>query len=166
MAVNKLFLYPCELVRVCRKRSFPAEYALAIKCTILNSYANINLRGINGGDQYIFKPEEEAVQYCYNSLYGNNSEEAVAARKRFLTEIIKAASSPYSRWYDPLYHPGPTYQKICESWRKTKFEEYIVQEKVDFKKLVEVLKSSFTEVIKNAELNGEFEETRKRIKKT
>ena len=67
---------------------------------------------------------------------------------------------------DSLYHPGPTFKKLREDWSKSKFEEYISQEKIDFKQLIETLRSSFTEVIKTAESNGEFEEDEKKDKES
>lgn len=73
--------------------------------------------------------------------------------------MINTAS--YVSLFDSLYHPGPTYRKLREDWCKSKFEEYISQEKIDFEQLVETLRSSFTEVIKTAESNGDFEEDEK-----
>lgn len=146
-----------ELVRICKKASFPAEYALAIKCTILNCFANIEHRANCGGDRYIDNPaDQEAVQECYNSLYGVKDQKAVSARKRYLAEMIATAS--YIRFLDSLYHPGPTFRKLREDWSKSKVQEYISQEKIDFKQLVEVLRNEFVEIIKKAEVAGAFEE--------
>ena len=103
---------------------------------------------------------EEAVQYCYNSLYGIDTEEAVSARKRYLTEMINTAS--YVRIYSSLYHPGPTFIKLRENFIKSKLDEYISQEKVDFKQLVESLRSSFSIIIETAEANGDFEDDEKK----
>lgn len=152
-----------ELVRVCKKTSFPVEYALDIKIAILNCFAN--QRATCGGDRYYTDPEdEEAVQYCYNSLYGIDKEEAISARKKYLTEMIKTAS--HVRVFDSHYHSGPTYRNLCEDWIKSKFEEYISRENIDFKQLVEVLRGNFAEVIKTAESNGDFEEDDKKDKES
>ena len=71
-----------ELVRICKKTSFPAEYALAIKCAILNCFTNIEHRANCGGDRYIDKPaDQEAVQECYNSLYQVEDEKAISGTK-------------------------------------------------------------------------------------
>lgn len=149
-----------ELVRICKKTSFPAEYALAIKCAILNCFANIEHRANCGGDRYSDKPgDQEAVQECYNSLYGVEDQEAMSARKRYLAEMIATAS--YTRFLDSLYHPGPTFIKLREDWGKSKVQEYISQEKIDFKHLVEVLHNEFVEIIKKAEIDGAFEEDEK-----
>lgn len=150
-----------ELVRICKKTSFPAEYALAIKIAILNCFANIEHQANCGGDRYMDDPEDEkAVQYCYNSLYGIDTEEAVSARKRYLTEMINTAT--YVRIFSSLYHPGPTFRKLREDFIKSKFEEYISQEKIDFKQLLETLNSNFSEIIMTAEANGDFEEDEKK----
>ena len=154
-----------ELVRICKKTSFPSDYALDIKIAILNCFANIEHRANCGGDRYCDdSADKEAVQYCYNSLYGIDNEEAIVARKRYLTEMIDTAS--YVRFMDSLYHPGPTFKKLREDWSKSKFEEYISQEKIDFKQLIETLRSSFTEVITTAESNGKYEEEEKKDKES
>ena len=146
-----------ELVRICKKTSFPTEYALAIKCAILNCFANIEQRANCGGDRYINKSaDQEAVQECYNSLYGVEDEEAVLARRRYLAEIVATAS--YTRIFDSLYHPGPTFRKLRKDWNKSKVQEYISKEKIDFKQLIEVLHGEFVEIIKKAEVDGAFEE--------
>ena len=146
-----------ELVRICKKTSFPAEYALAIKCTILNCFTNIEHRANCGGDRYIDKPaDQEAVQECYNSLYQVEDEKAISARKRYLAEMIARASD--IRIFDSLYHPGPTFRKLRKDWIKSKVQEYIFQEKIDFKQLVEVLHNEFVKIIKKAEVDGAFDE--------
>ena len=146
-----------ELVRICRKTSFPTEYALAIKCAILNCFANIEQRANCGGDCYINKSaDQEAVQECYNSLYGVEDEEAILARRRYLAEIVATAS--YTRIFDSLYHPGPKFRKLRKDWNKSKVQEYISKEKIDFKQLIEVLHGEFVEIIKKAEVDGAFEE--------
>ena len=68
----------------------------------------------------------------------------------------------YTRVLDPHYHPGPTYRKLREDWIKSKFEEYISKKNVDFKKMVEILKAEFAEIIKKAEDKGDFEEDDKK----
>lgn len=113
-----------ELVRICEKTSFPTEYAIAIKCAILNCFANIEHGGNCGGDRYINDPaDQKAVQKCYNSLYRVEDKEAVSARKRYLAEMITTAS--YIRIFDLLYHPGPTFIELQEKWIKSKIPEYI-----------------------------------------
>lgn len=150
-----------ELVRVCKLPGFPIECAIIIKVAILNCFANIEHRANNGGDRYYTDPSDaKAVEYCYNSLYGVDAEEAVSARARYLTEMITMAS--YTRVFDSHYHPGPTYRKLREDWSKSKFEEYTSKKNVDFKKLVESLKEEFFEIIKKAESNGDFEEDEKK----
>ncbi len=153
-----------EILRICKKTSFPAEYALAIKCAILNSFANIEHRANCGGGRNIVEPaDQEAVQECYNSLYGVEEQEAVFARKRYLYERIANASN--FRFKDTLYHPGRTFVKLQKDWNKSKAQEYISQEKIDFKQLVEVLHKEFVEIIKKAEVDGAFEEDEKAHKK-
>ena len=150
-----------ELVRICKKTGFPAEYSLAIKIAILNCFANIEHKTNCGFDRPIHdSADEEAVQYCYNSLYGIDTEEAVSARKRYLTEMINAAL--YIKIHSSLYHPGPTFRKIHEDFAKSKFEEYISQEKIDFKQLAKTLRSSFSKIIETAEVNGDFDEDEKK----
>lgn len=155
-----------ELVRICKKTSFPTDYAIDIKIAILNCFANIEHRANCGGDRYKDNPSDiEAVYYCYNSLYGIDKEKAIKAREYYLSEMIKSVSHTH-HIFDSLYHPGPTYKSLCENWHKAKFEKYISQEKIDFKNLVETLQNDFANVIKKAEANGDFEEDEKKYKES
>jgi len=149
------------LVTLCKEPTFPEEYAQSIKIAILNCFANIEHGANSGGDRYRTDPaDEEAVQYCYNSLYSIETDEAISARKRFLSEMISTASEV--RLFDSLYHPGPTFKKLCADWRKAKFEDWISKRNINFEKLIEVLRSSFTAMIKEAELKGDFVEDEKK----
>ena len=149
-----------ELVRICKEKKFPAEYALAIKCAILNCHSNIEHRVNCGGDCFIEKKADKvAVQECYNSLFGIKTEEAILARKRYLAEVI--ATTSYIRFLDSLYHPGSTFKKIRKDWNKSKVQEYISKKENDFDQLVKVLHTEFEEIIKKAELDGAFEEDKK-----
>lgn len=150
-----------ELVRFCEDPTFPSEYAQGIKVAILNCFANIEHGANSGGDRYRTDPaDKEAVQYCYNSLYGIESQEVISARKRFLSEMISTASEV--RLFSSLYHPGPTFKKLCGDWRKAKLEEWILKENVDFENLISVLLPSFKAMIKEAELKGAFVEDEKK----
>ena len=71
------------------------------------------------------------------------------------------ATASYTRFFDSLYHPGPTFRKLREDWSKSKVQEYISKEKIDFKQLVEVLHNEFVKIIKKAEVDGAFEEDEK-----
>lgn len=150
-----------ELVRICKRPFFPVIYAQGIKCAILNCYAN-NLQRKNCGlDSWInTREEEEAVQECYNSLYGFEAEEVVSARKRYLTEIITTVL-PRPSSFTRLYHSGPTFSKIKKEWINSKVEEYISQNGIDFEKLVKVLHDEFEKLIRKAESEGAFEEDKK-----
>lgn len=151
-----------ELVRICKKTSFPTEYAIDIKIAILNCFANIEHRANCGGDKYGEDPKDlEAVHYCYNSLYGLDKEEAINARKYYLSEMIKSASYVRSI-FDSLFHSGPTYRDLCEQWRNAKFDEYISQKEIDFVEMLKTLRNDFVDTIKSAEENGDFEEDDKK----
>jgi len=150
-----------NLVRICRDPSFPDDCSLFIRVAILNCFANIEHRANSGGDRYYTNPaDEDAVEYCYNSLYGSDDESAIAARKRFLTEMIVAATS--TNLYDSHYHPGPTYRNLRETFGSSKFEEYIVKKHIDFKMLQETLKEEFIEAVGKAAANGDFDEDEKK----
>ena len=152
-----------ELARICKESDFPKEYATAIKVAILNAYANVEHRANCGVDRYCYDPEdEEAVQYCYNSLFGDDDKEVAMARYRYLTEMIKKASEV--RIFDSLYHPGPAFIKIKKEWCRAKFEKYICEENINFKELMKELNESFIELIKKAEAEGKFEDDEKREK--
>lgn len=149
------------LLTICNVPTFPAEYAIGIKVAILNCFANIEHGANSGGDRYRTDPaDKKAVEYCYNSLHGVKSEEAISARKRFLSEMISTASEV--RLFDSLYHPGPTFIKLCQEWREAKLEAWISKRNINFEKLIDVLRSSFTAMIKEAELKGDFVEDEKK----
>ena len=153
-----------ELVRVCKCLGFPMEYALTIKVAILNCFANIENRANCGGDRYFTKPADaEAVQECFNSMYGINREDVVLARRYYLSEMLKYAT--YTRVFDSLYHPGETFRKLREDFITTKVEENISQKKVDFKTLVESSKNEFAEIVKTADSKGAFVEDEEKDKK-
>ena len=145
-----------ELIKVCEKRKFSKEYAIKIKATILNCFANIEHGArINHGDKYLNDPrDDKAIEKCYNSLYGINDEKAVSARKYFLTEFIESSSQfPVLSTH---YHIGDTYKSIRNDWVKKNVEKYITQEKINFSKLSTVLYDNFLETIITAEEQGMF----------
>ena len=60
-----------HLVRICKSPKFPVEYAIIIKSAILNCFANIEWRANFSGVRHRLNIEdEEAVEYCYNSMFG------------------------------------------------------------------------------------------------
>lgn len=152
-----------ELVKACKCVGFPADYAVDIKVAILNCFTNIERSANRGGDRYRDHPaDEEAVHYCYNSLHGVFLEDAIAARKNYLTELLITAS--LIRVFDSHYHSGPTYKTLVANWRKSRFEEYISQKEIDLKQLLATLQQNFLETVKSAEANGDFEEDDKAAK--
>lgn len=157
------FASASELVGVCQNPSFPIQFAIPIKIAILNCFANIEYEGNCGfGRNVINSDDEKAITECYTSLYDIDLEEAMLARKHYLTEVISKASY-VPMLFDPLYHPGPTFRKLREEWISSKVEKYISQKTIDFKQLIGELHSDFAEMIKTAEANGEFSEDEKRI---
>lgn len=152
-----------ELVRVCKHPDFPTKYALTIKVAILNCFANIENRANRGGDRSTIKPSDaEAVQECFNSMYGIDREDVALARKYYLTEMIKYVS--YTNTFDSLYHPGETFRKLREEFITAKVEENISKKKVDFNSLVESLKTEFSKTVKTAEEKGAFVEDEEKDK--
>lgn len=153
-----------ELVMICKEEGFPAEYSLAIKCAILNCFANKEHRANSGGDRSIDNlSDQEAVQQCYNSLYGIEAEEAISARKRYLTELINAASN--IRFLDLNSCPDSTFKNIRENWNTSKIQEYISQKEINFKKFVETLHNEFIGVLKKAKLDEDFKNAEKEEQK-
>ena len=147
-----------EIVKTCEQASFPLEYAIIIKIAILNCFANVEHMANSGGNRYRTNPYDQlAVMNCYNSLYGINSEEAISARKYYLTEIISTASD-VREVFDPLSPPDPQFFTLREQWIKQKLEHYIAQETIDFNQLLETLRKDIAEMIQTAKSNGDFKE--------
>ena len=81
--------------------------------------------------------DADAVNFCYNAL-ADVSEEANKARQKYLKAVIEGIVRYHFRFRD-FDHYGPTYHKICEEWKKIKFEEYGHISSLDFKKLRKAL---------------------------
>ena len=152
-----------ELVRVVREPDFPYEYALVIKVAILNCFANIERRANRGGDRHRRdERDQQAVEYCYNSMYDSDETMAILARRSFLVEFVTAASDVGT--FSPFHHTGPTYIKLCADWRFDKVKEYISKRDIDFAELEQVLRKSFAVTIKMAEAEGAFVEDEKQAR--
>ena len=150
-----------ELIRVCKAPDFPEEYSVIIKTAILNCFANIEERANHGGDRYCIDSEDKkAVYYSYNSLFGSDDEDVIAARKRYLEQMI-IRSTYYCSRYMPL-HYGKTFVKVRNEWNKTKFDSLLNEEFIDFESLLYEFHSSFIEFVDISDKAGVFEEDKKR----
>ena len=149
-----------ELVRICNESDFPENYAIAIKVAILNCSANIAHKANLGFDQQLYSSEEnDALHFCYNSLYNVHTRECLEARRRYLFEMISSATYVYVS--SPFYHAGPTYKNIQENFIKSNYEKYVSQEYVDFNQLLDRLNFEFLRLVKSAEDSGSFEDDAK-----
>ena len=143
-----------ELVRVCNKPSFPEMYANAIKIIILNCFANLELQKEYPSSGKA--TDKAAVYSCYYSL-PSEDETVIKVKHKYLTAIITGITK-YTQCEDRLpLSPGPTYRKMCEEWKKAKFDEYADKKNIDFDELRETLYDDFEQMIKSAEEAGAFE---------
>ena len=140
-----------EIVRICQEKSFPKEYAQKIKIAIVNCFANKQIDG-----NIRLPTDEEAVNFCYNSL-ADTSQEADKARQRYLRAVIEAIAKYHFRIVD-FNHAGPTYTKLCEEWKNERFAEYSKMPFLDFKKLRTVLDEDFEKTMKEKERQGAFKQ--------
>ena len=143
-----------ELVKVCNSPSFPEMYAQAIKIIILNCFANLELQKEypSSGES----TDKAAVYSCYHSL-PSTDETVIKVKQKYLTAIITAITR-YTQCEVRLpMHQGPTYNKMCEEWKKAKFDEYASKKEIDFDELRETLYDDFEKMIKEAEEEGAFE---------
>lgn len=149
-----------ELVRVCCIPDFPKEYADEIKLAILNCFSNI---GINRAFEVrTLATDDEAVWCCYNSLSGTD-EKIVQVKHKYLIAVIESITLNY---FELPIHCGPTYRKMCADWRKSKFDDNINKEKIDFALLIKELGQDFDDTIRTAEKEGAFKkEDEERIKR-
>ena len=142
-----------ELVRVCKQFEFPEKYAQKIQIAILNCFANLeNKKEIRS---YQKPTDEEAVNFCYNFL-ANTSDEANMVRQKYLKAVIEGVARYHFSVLE-FNHYGPTYHKICEEWKRVKFEEYSSIASLDFKKLRKALNAEFDKMMKTAEEEGVFQ---------
>lgn len=142
-----------ELVRVCNQAKFPEKYAQKIQLAILNCFANLETKKEVGS--YQESTDADAVNFCYNSL-ADTSEEANRVRQKYLKAVIEGITKYHSRLLE-FNHYGPTYHRICEEWKRVKFEEYGSMSSLDFKKLRKVLDAEFDKIMKTAEEEGAFQ---------
>ncbi|MBQ2938625.1 MAG: hypothetical protein IJE05_07170 [Clostridia bacterium] len=144
-----------ELIRVCNEPYFPEMYAQGIKLIILNCFANLELQKeyTSGGES----TDKVAVYSCYHSL-PSTDETVIKVKQKYLTAIITAITEYTECEVRLPMHPGPTYKKICEEWKKAKFDEYVSKEEIDFEQLREELYADFEKTIKTAEEQGAFKE--------
>lgn len=139
-----------ELVRICNKPNFPKEYSEGIKIAILNCFAKLETKKGKGFNLEL--TDKDAVYSCYNSLDGTD-EKIIKAKEKYLDAIIKAVTLFF---YKVPIHVGPEYSRVCNEWRKEKFDEYSSKKEIDFKSLIPKLKSDFEKTIKSAEEDGIF----------
>ena len=142
-----------ELVRVCKQFKFPEKYAQEIQIAILNCFANLETKKEIGSHQE--PTDADAVNFCYNSLAGT-SEEANRVRQKYLKAVIEGITKYHFRLLE-FNHYGPTYHRICEEWKRVKFEEYGSMSSLDFKKLRKALDAEFDKIMKTAEEEGAFQ---------
>ena len=142
-----------ELVRVCNQAKFPEKFAQEIQIAILNCFANLETKKEVGSHQE--PTDADAVNFCYNAL-ADVSEEANKVRQKYLKAVIEGITKYHFRLLD-FNHYGPTYHKICEEWKRIKFEEYSHISSLDFKKLRKTLDDEFDKTMRTAEEEGAFQ---------
>ena len=157
-----------ELVRICEDVDFPVEYAQFIKSAILNCCADLETQKEYEHIGSIRSIDEEAVYFCYNSLT-DFDEKSRQVKKKYLHAVITAITKYNHSEVRFCMHPGPAYREVCKDWIKTKFNENVSREEIDFDKLREDLYLDFDKTIQKAEKDGVFEEddkeNRERIRK-
>lgn len=144
-----------ELVRVCNEPYFPEIYSQGIKLIILNCFANLELQKEYPSNRK--KTDNEAVYSCYHSLLSTD-ETVIKVKEKYLTAIITGIIRYTKDEVRFPIHIGATYTKICEDWKKAKFDEYASKEKINFEKLREDLYDDFEKTIRTAEEEGLFDE--------
>ena len=145
-----------ELVRVCNEKCFPEEYAKGIKIAILNCFANLETRKEEDFTRSL-PTDRVAVYSCYDSLDGTDAD-VVAVKCKYLMAVIDAVTKyTQTECRFPL-HLGPTYQRICEQWKKSKFHEYVSKEHIFWGQLRQELNDDFEKTIQMAEEEGAFTE--------
>lgn len=149
-----------ELVKACNQFDSSEEmYSKEIKVAILNCFANLELLKEYPGSSS--STDEETVYSLYNSL--PNTDEAITkVKEKYLAAIISAVVKYDSYSVRTPIHIGPTYIKICDEWKKAKFEEYVSKQELNFNELRNTLYIDFENTIKKAEQDGAFEEDDKK----
>ena len=145
-----------ELVRVITLPTFPRNYATEIKLAILNCFAELELQKEfpgRGTDR-----DDEAVNFCYNSLTQTNYK-TIAVKRKYLLAVIRGVIKYHFRVLE-FDHYGPTYNAIRDKWENSKFEKYDPRKgkEINFEKLREELHEDFDKTMKTAEAEGRFKE--------
>ena len=150
-----------ELVRVTGRYSFPREYAYGIRMAILNCYANFEARKSKARDVRILRElEERAINICYNYISGSD-ERSIEVRHKYLKGLISAVSELHFEYWQ-FDHFGPTYHRLCEEWKKNKFEENKDCTSIEIKEFKVLLNDDFEQFMRKAEADGEFAEDDKK----
>ena len=143
-----------KIVRICKKRDFPKQYAKEIKVAILKCFTSMENKCIWKG---ACEPTvDAAVHYCYNSLT-TKEEEVVNAKREYLKAMIRK-SSLVPNYSHSFYIKGATYLKLQEEWRNKKLDEFVSKKEIDFEQLLKALEADFNQTIKDAEDAGDFNE--------
>lgn len=82
----------------------------------------------------------------------------IKVKEKYLTAIITGIIRYTKDEVRFPIHIGATYTKLCEDWKKAKFDEYASKEKINFEKLREDLYDDFEKTIRTAEEEGLFDE--------
>lgn len=159
-----------ELVSVCERADFPKKYALEIELAILNCFANLELK--RHIPSTCASNDRASVDFCYRAVMDANITDDPrinAVRYKYLKAIIAGVVKYKATLGDTLRltsHYGPAYSKICEVWRKERFEEYKDVYLSSAYELRLALVESFNQTIKTAEERGVFEkEKQERIER-
>ena len=140
-----------ELMRICRFKDFPEEYADDIKRAVLNCFSNLEGLPECG---YKLPTDDDAIEYAYNSLLSNVPEN-LAVKSKYLAAVISAVESNY--FVVPIYS-GETYRKFVHQWKKKWFDEYITWSYVCFKRLRVKLDYDLEDEITKLEKSGALKE--------
>ena len=152
-----------ELVKICKDKRFPREYAVDIEMAILNCFANIEARVNRGGDKRVTKANDAlAVQYCYDELGRlmcltddkNFKKTLNSVRTRYLMEMISSAVNTSTRG---LYFKCKAFRDLKEDVIAKSFAKYsMVEENFNILDMYEEISDETETIFREANKNGMF----------
>lgn len=126
-----------DLVDICNKKDFPMEYAIDIKVAILNCFAAL----INSENESKGKETDiYAVYQAYNSLYGIENENILAARNNFLRGFLRKITLESLSF---LAYDIESYFKIYREWSGKKVNELLSIKDINFAAIKNLLTQEF-----------------------
>lgn len=148
-----------ELLRICKIKNFPEDYAKTIEICILKCFTKVEKKKKHNG--YTSSEDKKALGDLYNSLIETKDETFSSARKEYFSAILYGITKhKYSHLsaFESVFsaHYGPEYTRICNEWTEAMTEKYLNEPIENLEEFKRMLRDDFDKTIKDAEKRDAF----------